>query len=54
MVAAKLVQCASCGTLVEASDATADTEQDPGPLVEQAPELAKFYCPDCWDAGPAG
>ena len=23
-------------------------------LLEQAPELVRFYCPDCWDEGASG
>jgi predicted RNA-binding Zn-ribbon protein involved in translation (DUF1610 family) len=53
-MAARLVECASCGTMVEASEAAADAEQQPAVLLEQAPELVKFYCPDCWDEGAAG
>ena len=53
-MAARLVECASCGTMVEATEATADTEQQPDLLLEQAPELVKFYCPDCWDEGSGG
>jgi hypothetical protein len=29
-MAARLVECASCGTMVEASEATADAERDEG------------------------
>jgi predicted RNA-binding Zn-ribbon protein involved in translation (DUF1610 family) len=50
-VAAKLVECASCGAFVEVTEAAADTDQHPETLVEQAPELVKFYCPDCWSEG---
>jgi len=51
-VAAKLVECASCGAFVEVSEAAADTDQQhPEELIEQAPELVKFYCPDCWSEG---
>jgi hypothetical protein len=39
--------------MVEASEATADAEQPPDLLLEQAPELARFYCPDCWDEAAA-
>jgi predicted RNA-binding Zn-ribbon protein involved in translation (DUF1610 family) len=53
-MAARLVECASCGTMVEADEATADAEQEPKLLFEQAPELVKFYCPDCWDEGSGG
>jgi predicted RNA-binding Zn-ribbon protein involved in translation (DUF1610 family) len=52
-MAARLVECASCGTMVEASEAATDAEQ-PDLLLEQAPELVKFYCPDCWDEGATG
>jgi predicted RNA-binding Zn-ribbon protein involved in translation (DUF1610 family) len=53
-MAARLVECASCGTMVEAGEAAADAEQKPDRLLEQAPELVRFYCPDCWDEGAAG
>jgi hypothetical protein len=53
-MAAKLVECASCGTMVEAGEAAADAEQQPHLLLEQAPELVRFYCADCWDEGAAG
>ena len=53
-MAAKLVECASCGTMVEASEATADAEQPPQRLLEEAPTLVRFYCPDCWEEGAAG
>jgi predicted RNA-binding Zn-ribbon protein involved in translation (DUF1610 family) len=49
-VVAKLVECASCGAFVEVSEAAADTDQHPQAL-EQAPELVRFYCPDCWAEG---
>jgi predicted RNA-binding Zn-ribbon protein involved in translation (DUF1610 family) len=49
-VVAKLVECASCGAFVEVSEAAADTDQHPEAL-EQAPELVRFYCPDCWSEG---
>jgi predicted RNA-binding Zn-ribbon protein involved in translation (DUF1610 family) len=52
-MAARLVECVSCGTMVEASEATADAELPPELLLEQAPELARFYCPDCWGGGAA-
>ena len=48
---ARLVECASCGALVEATEAAADTDHEPQALVEHAPELVKFYCPDCWAEG---
>jgi len=50
-VAARLVECASCGALVELSEAAADTDNEPRALVEYAPEMVKFYCPDCWADG---
>jgi predicted RNA-binding Zn-ribbon protein involved in translation (DUF1610 family) len=50
-VAAKLVECASCGAYVEVTEAAADTDQHSEALLEQAPELVKFYCPDCWGEG---
>ncbi len=50
-MAAKLVECASCGAFVEVSEAAADTDQQPEALLEQALELVKFYCPDCWSEG---
>ena len=53
-MAARLVECASCGTMVEASEAAADAEQQPDLLFEQAPELVKFSGPDCWHEGTAG
>jgi hypothetical protein len=49
-VVAKLVECASCGAVVEVSEAAADTDQGPEAL-EQAPELVRFYCADCWSEG---
>jgi hypothetical protein len=49
-VVAKLVECASCGAFVEVSEAAADTDQHPEAL-EQAPELVRFYCADCWSEG---
>jgi predicted RNA-binding Zn-ribbon protein involved in translation (DUF1610 family) len=53
-MAARLVECVSCGTMIEASEATVDAEQRPDVLLEQAPELVRFYCPDCWDEGTTG
>jgi hypothetical protein len=50
-VAAKLVECASCGAYVEVTEAAADTDQHSEALLEQAPELVRFYCPDCWAEG---
>jgi hypothetical protein len=49
-VVAKLVECASCGAFVEVSEAAADTDQHPEAL-EEAPELVRFYCADCWSEG---
>jgi hypothetical protein len=49
-VVAKLVECASCGAFVEVSEAAADSDQHPEAL-EQAPELVRFYCTDCWSEG---
>jgi hypothetical protein len=49
-VVAKLVEYASCGAFVEVSEAAADTDQQPEAL-EQAPELVRFYCADCWSEG---
>ncbi|HET6749931.1 MAG TPA: hypothetical protein VFL71_11795 [Actinomycetes bacterium] len=53
-MAARLVECVSCGTMIEAGEATADAEHPPDLLLEQAPELVRFYCPDCWDEGASG
>lgn len=50
-VAAKLVECASCGAVVDVSEAAADTDHRAESLVDQAPELIRFYCPDCWAEG---
>jgi hypothetical protein len=47
-MALRLVECVSCGAVIEAGEAVVDTEQDPAVLLERAPELARAYCPDCW------
>ena len=50
-MAAKLVECASCGAVVDVTEAAADTDQREETLVDQAPELIRFYCADCWAEG---
>lgn len=50
-MSAKLVECASCGAIVDVTEAAADTDQRPESLVELAPELIRFYCPECWAEG---
>jgi hypothetical protein len=59
-VAAKLVECASCGAVVDVTEAAVDTDvteagedtdQREETLVDQAPELIRFYCADCWAEG---
>jgi len=46
-----VVECASCGTLVDVGEAAADTDHEARALVEHAPAMIRFYCPDCWGDG---
>jgi hypothetical protein len=47
-MAVRLVECVSCGAVIEAGEAAVDSEQDLAVLLEQAPELARAWCQECW------